>query len=255
LAGRITHFLDVIQVLVHRDFVGRYRNTLLGMVWGLVSPCLFLLVFYFVFTRIFRIGIERYATFTFIGILAWTWFQASLVQAVSIITSSANLVAQPRFPIPALPIVAVIGNLINLVIALPVLLAILLIEGGRLSPLILYLPVLLFINLLLNVSLSYFLAAWNVFFRDVQYIVPAFLQLGYYVSPIFYDAERVPVEFRKFMTLNPMYGLIEGYRDVILRGVMPDWGDMFLIFVVSALLMVVGYLYFKHASYRFLEDL
>lgn len=250
------HFRDVILVLVGRDYKGRYKNTALGFLWSVISPLLFLLTFYFIFKLIIDLGIPRYATFVFSGVVAWTWFSSSLSQAVLSIPAHPNLVGQPGFPVAALPIVAVTSNLINFCISLPILLVILAIEGSAPTPaLLLGLPPLIITQFVLTLSISYLVAAINVTFRDTQFILPIILQLGYYVTPIFYDIALVPAEYRPIFDLNPMVPLITAYRNLLMHGILPDWTLLAGIFAGSLVLLLAGYRYFQRARHRFLEEL
>src|SRR5690242_13337808 len=127
----VRHFSDVVLTLVRRDFLGRYRNTAIGMLWALGSPLLYLLVFYVVFGHVLQLGIARYASFVLVGVLAGGWTQASMLRAVAAITTSGSMLSQPGFPVASLPIVAVTSNLVTFVISLPLLLVVMLVEGAH----------------------------------------------------------------------------------------------------------------------------
>ncbi|OJU12595.1 MAG: hypothetical protein BGN86_01100 [Caulobacterales bacterium 68-7] len=253
--GRLAHALDVVRVLVGREFKSRYRKTSLGVAWSVLSPLLFLMTFYLVFKVVIDLQIERYASYIFIGIVAWTWFQGALGDSVIGISSNPGLVSQPGFPVFAVPIVSVTTALINFLTALPIVLVVLLFEGARPHLIWLTLPLLVFIQYVLTLGLSYLLAALNVHLRDTQYILPAVLQIGYFMSPIFYDASRAPKQFALLFNLNPMVHILGGYRDILLRGAAPNWGALGVVFVCSAALLWVGHAFFRRASYRFLEEL
>jgi ABC-type polysaccharide/polyol phosphate export permease len=255
LGARWSHQRDVIATLVGREFKGRYKNTAMGMAWSVISPLMFLLVFYFLFEKVLDLGIPRYASFAFTGIVAWMWFQGTLSEAVTSISSNASLVSQPGFPVATLPVVAVTSNLVNFLIALPLLAGLLLIEGARPGLSLIALPLLFALQYLLALSFAYVVAAFNVHFRDTQYILPIMLQLGYYVTPIFYDLKRVPPEYHSLFNWNPMVPLVQGYRAILLEGAWPDWRAIAAVALVSLAVLFLGYRYFRHASYRFLEDL
>ena len=254
-AGTLGHMIDIVAVLASREFKGRYKNTSVGMVWSLISPLMYLLVFYFVFKLGLRIPIDRYASYAFIGILAWMWMLSSLTEATGSITGNAPLVSQPGFPTAALPIVACVTAMINFVIALPLLFAIVLFEGGRIHATALLLPVVAVVQFALALGLSYFLAALNVHFRDTRYALPILLQLGYYVTPIFYELDRVPADYRRVLGLNPMVYIVEAYRAVLMHGTMPDWFSLGILMAIACILLVLGYRTFARASNRFLEEL
>jgi lipopolysaccharide transport system permease protein len=251
----LRHTRDVIITLVGRDFHSRYRNTALGLLWALLSPLLFLTIFYLMFRVVLNLGIKRYASFAFTGILVWGWFQAALSQAVVSISSNASLVVQPRFPIATLPCVAVAANLVAFLIALPLLLGFVVIEGAHLSWSLLALPMLFALQFIFTLSLCYLVAALNVSLRDVQYILPVLLQAGYYATPIFYDLHRMSPRLQKILMLNPMAWLIDAYRTVLILGRLPNLAPLSIFLGASLLMLIVGYRYFVHASHRFLEEL
>jgi ABC-type polysaccharide/polyol phosphate export permease len=182
MSGRFQRLWEVALLLVQRDFRGRYKHTHVGMLWSIINPLMFLLIFYFLFKIVLNIGIPRYASFVFTGIVVWTWLQAGLMQAVTSISSNPGLVSQPDFPIAALPIVSTASAFLNMALSFPLLIVILAVEGARPSLALLALPLLLIAQLLLILSLAYLVAAFNVAFRDVEHALPILLQLGYYES-------------------------------------------------------------------------
>lgn len=254
LAPRWAHFLDVVRVLVRRDFASRYRNTALGFLWALVSPLLFLAVFYVMFGVVLKIGIAHYASFVLIGVLSWSWFQGALVQAVHSITGNANFISQPGFPAIALPVVAVASTFLTFLIALPLLIALLLFEGARPAPTLALLPAIMLIQAIVTLALAYAVAAVNVSLRDVQYVIPVLLQLGYYVTPIFYDPDRAPERIRGWLALNPMYDIICAYRAILLGAGEIHWSGLIVILLCALVTLGLTFAYFRHCSERFLED-
>ena len=252
---RWRHGIDVVIVLVARDFRGRYRNTGIGVLWSVLNPLLFLLTFYLVFARLMHIGIAHYASFAFTAIIAWSWLQGALQQSAESITSSATLTAQPGFPLQALPLAAVGSGLIHLLIALPLLALLLLAEGVPLTWRAVTVLPLLGLQGLLLLGMSFIVAALNVRYRDTQHILPVILQVGYFLTPIFYDLNVVGPEYRGYFTFNPMAVLIQAYRAVLMQGSFPDWRPLAGLFVLALLLLVVGRRYFERARDTFLEAL
>ncbi len=191
--SRLRYLYDLLRSLVDRDMKLLYKRSLLGIAWTLINPLLQLMVFVFVFQVILPVNIPQYSSFVFIGLLVWTWFQNSLFQATGVIISNRALIRQPGFPNEILPVVTVLTGLIHFILALPVLFIFLMIDGVQFQPiLLLLLPILQTIQFVLTVSLSYFLAALNVTFRDTQHTLGVLLQLWFYVTPIFYAVKNVP---------------------------------------------------------------
>ncbi|WP_121119926.1 ABC transporter permease [Croceibacterium ferulae] len=253
--GSFNHWRDVIWLLVSRDFRGRYKHTKVGMLWSLASPVMFLLIFYFLFQKVINLDIPRYASYAFAGIIVWNWTQQALIASASSISSNQALVAQPRFPVAALPIISVTSSMLNLVIAFPLLLLLAWIDGAQITLVLVALPIVAAAQFLLILAFAYIIAAINVSLRDVEQILPIALQLGYYVTPIFFSMSNVPGEFHGAFLANPMTHIITAYRDIIMYGQWPAWTSLGIIVAGSGLLLILGLRIFKHAQYRFLEEL
>jgi lipopolysaccharide transport system permease protein len=232
-----------------------YKRSALGIAWTLISPLLQLLVFIFVFQVIIKMDIPQYSSYVFTGLLVWNWFQNSLFQATGIIISSRPLIRQPGFPNAILPIVVVTTGLIHFILALPVLVVFLLIDGVQLTPVVLALPLLQIIQFALTVTFSYFLASLNVTFRDTQHTLGVLLQFLFYLTPIFYELGSIPDRYWFIYGLNPMVHIVTCYRQILIWGTQPDWLALAIISGVVAVLMPIGYKLFQHQSLRFVEEI
>ena len=221
--GRLGHLYDLIHELVLREIRIRYQRSVLGIGWSLLNPLLQLLVFFFVFRWIVPVRVPNFPVFLFIGILVWNWFQACVNGGTSVITDNPMLIRQPAFPTTILPVVTVTSQLVNFLLALPILLGVLLWSGVSLSSWSLLLPLVIALQFVLTLAIVYVTAAVHVSFRDTQYLLGIALLLGFYLSPVFYDASAVPVAFAAIYRLNPMVALLDGYRAVLLRGEAPDF--------------------------------
>lgn len=251
---RWRHLLDVISVLVMRDQRARYKSTVFGVIWAIASPALFLLTFYVLFQLVLPLKVEDYAAHLFIGLIAWTWFQTTVMESVGSIVGNPGLMNQPGFPRAALPAVSTVSNLLTLVLTLPLLILILIGSGIAPGPALLALPLLLGLQFILVLAVAYFVAALNVTFRDLQYIAPILLQLGYFLTPIFYEVRAVPEPARSILALNPMLQVIEGYRAVLMRGEWPNWNSILPLVLVAAMALWLAVRFFRSASLRFLEE-
>jgi lipopolysaccharide transport system permease protein len=249
------HLRDTIAVLVARDQKSRYQSTSMGIVWAVASPLLFLMTFYFLFKVILPINIPNYAAHLFIGIVVWAWFQGATAEAVSCIVANPGLVAQPGFPVAALPFAVTTSHLVTLLLTLPILIVILLLGGSRMGLSLLALPVITAGLFVFVLGIGYLVAALNVPFRDMQYIVPILLQLGYFATPIFYDVAQMPDVPRAVLSFNPMLQFVEAYRAVLMRAEWPDWTGLLTTVVFAALLLAFAHHVFRRASSRFLEEL
>jgi lipopolysaccharide transport system permease protein len=252
---RLLYLYDLLHQLVARDMKLLYKRSVLGIAWTLISPLLQLGVFAFVFQVILPANIPRYSSFAFTGLLVWTWFQNSLFQATGAIIANRALIRQPGFPTPILPVVIVMTGMIHFLLALPLLIVFLAIDGVEIKPVLLVLPMLMAIQFALTVSFAYLLAALNVTFRDTQHTLGVLLQLFFYLTPVFYDVTNVPKDYQSLYSLNPMVPLVTAYRAVLMRGMAPDWQALLMISIATAVLLPVGYQIFRRQSARFVEEL
>lgn len=251
----VLHLRDLIYQLVGREMKVRYKRSVLGIAWTLLNPLLQLLVFATVFRAVLKMNIPHYTSSLFCGLMVWTWFQASLTDATGVINANATLIRQPGFPSIILPIVMILVHMIHFVLALPVLLVFLLIDGVTLRLDIWQLPFLMLLQLGFTSSLSYILAATSVTFYDTKYTVGVLLQLFFYATPIFYDIHIVPDRYRFWYWLNPMSQIVTAYRAILLEHVQPNWLPLLGIGVGALGLFLLGRGYFITQSDRFVEEI
>ncbi|HEU4325549.1 MAG TPA: ABC transporter permease [Roseiflexaceae bacterium] len=251
----LRHFADLLRELVGRDLKLRYKRSLLGIAWALITPLVQLAVFTFLFRYVVRLDVPHYSSYVFSGVLAWNWFQNSLYMSAGAIVDNRELIRRPGFPAAVLPAVIITTNLIYYLLALPPLLALLWLDGVALTPAALALPLVMAIQFMLTLSLSYLVATCHVLFRDTQHLLSVALMLLFYLTPIFYQAEAVPEVYRPFYQLNPAVHLVDAYRAVLLRGELPPSGPTLALCGAAAVLLWVGYTVFMNTSHRFVEEL
>ncbi len=252
---RFVYLWDLLRSLVDRDMKLMYKRSFLGILWTLINPLLQLAVFVFVFQVVLKVEIYQYSSYVFSGLLVWNWFQNSLFQATGVIISSRPLIRQPGFPIAILPVVVVTTGLIHFLLALPILVIFLLLDGVTFTPWILALPLLNIIQFMLTVSMAYFLAAFNVSFRDTQHTLGVVLQLLFYLTPIFYEISSIPSEYWYAYGLNPLVHIVTCYRQILLWGTQPDWLALGMIAGCTLISLPLGYYIFKRQSLRFVEEI
>lgn len=254
-ASRLVHTRDVLRELIARDVKLRYRGSYFGMAWTLLNPIAELLVLSFIFGAVLPMGIPNFAAFLFTGLLVYTWFQTSLFFATAAIVGNRDLVRRPNFPLSVLPIVSVASTLLHFLLSLPVLFVLLLWTGVHLTSALVALPALIAVQFILILSLAYPLAAVNVWFRDTQYFLKVLLQLLFFMTPVFYESKMIPERFQALYRFNPMVGVVDGYRDVIVRGVLPSPQSWLRLLAVSSVLLLLGFGAFKRASRKFADEL
>lgn len=249
------HLRDLMRVMVTRDIKLRYKGSFLGILWSLLNPFVQLLVFSFVFQALLPLDIPNYPAYLFTGLLAWGWFNAALMSSATVILEGRDLIRRPGFPPIVLPVVTVASNLVHFLLSLPILLLFLLFTQIVLQPTLFWLPVIICLQFVFTLSLAYFVATFHVMFRDTQHLVNIFLLLLFYLTPIFYDANRFSPQIQWLFHLNPLLVLLDAYRAILINGQPPDFLALGLLLGLSAALLVVGYRLFLQTSYRFVEEL
>jgi lipopolysaccharide transport system permease protein len=249
------HARDLLAELVVRDIKLRYRGSLLGILWTLLNPLAELLVLLFVFRVVLRVDIENFPAHLFVGLLVYGWFQTSLNSATGSIVGNRELVRRPGVAVWVLPAVIVASNLVHLILSLPILLGLLLFTGIPLTGALFFLPVLLIIEFVLILGFAYPVATIHVWFRDTQHVLRVALQLLFYLTPIFYGVQSVPEGLRRIYLINPMAHVVEAFRDVLMRGTVPELSSVVGLALASAALLGFSLLWFLRTSHRFVDEL
>jgi lipopolysaccharide transport system permease protein len=241
---RLEHLFDVTLHLVGRELAVRHRDSLFGWLWSLTPALLQLLVTHFLFTRVIPLGVENYAVFLLVGILAYSWFSRSVNSGTSALTSNRSLVLRPGFPTVVLPVVAVVGGLVDYLLAFPVLLAVVALTVGLRVELALF-PLVLAVQFLLTLGLAWVVACLNVFFRDMRHIVGIVVGLGFWITPIFYRQRDVPEAFSLVYDLNPMAVIVETHRALLLGEDLPSAGALTAV-TAASIAILLGALFVFH---------
>lgn len=245
---------DLVVHLARRELASRHRFTLLGWAWPLARQLAQLGVLVLLFGSILDLGIEDYGVFVFTGLVAWTWFSAALNEGSDAIVGQRHLLFRQGCPAAVLPMAAVAVAFADVLIALPVLLA-MVAAAGDLHASVLFLPVLASIQLLLLCGLGWLFSAATVYLRDVRQLVLLGVTLLFYLTPVFYDRSAVPGSYEWLFDLNPMSTLIEGYRAVLLEQRLPDAGPLAALALVSGAVAVAGLAVFQRLRGGFVDEL
>jgi lipopolysaccharide transport system permease protein len=215
----------------------------LGFFWSFVNPLLQLLTYGLVFMVILpgthAKQMEPYLVFFFTGILPWTWFNASILEAASVLIAGGSLIKKVMFPAEVLPVVTVLTNLVHFLLGLPILLAVLA-AYGRLTPWALLLPLPLLVQLVLTVGLALVVSALTVHFRDLQNILAHLLHLWFFASPVLYYYGTLTGRVRMALRLNPMSHLLVSYQQMLFEGRFDHWRGLAATAVVAILAFALG---------------
>jgi len=252
---RFVYLRDLLRELVARDLKVRYKRSLLGIGWSLITPLLQLVVLSFTFRVVLPLGVENYTLFLFTGLISWTWFQTSLNLSCLSILDNRTLVRQPNFPLSVLPVVTVGSNLVNFLLALLILVPFMLLPGSHVNWTLIFLPAIIAVQFIVIVSLAYFVAVLHVRYRDTQPILTVLLMLGFYLTPVFYPVSKIPEEFQLLYHLNPMVTILTAYRSVLVDGEVPPLASLTIVCLIFCGVLALGYKVFRSASYQFAEEL
>ena len=251
----LVRYRELIFALTQREIKARYRQSLLGIGWAIAQPLAFMVVFSLVFSRVARLPTEgiAYPIFAYSALVPWTFFANALTTATIGLVSQRSIVTKTYFPREVIVLSQVGARFVDFLAAALVLA--LMMVGYGIAPTVwlLLLPVLLVVLLALIVAVSLITSALNVSFRDLAPVVGLGLQVWLYLTPVAYSLTSIPDELRPLYILNPMVGLIEGFRSVIARGQPPAWDLLALSTGISVLLLVVAYVYFKYAERAFAD--
>lgn len=248
------HLVELVLHLVRRELASAHRNTLLGWTWPLVRQLAQLAVLVFLFSHVLRLKIADYPVFVFAGLIAFTWFQASLIAAAYSVVSNAHFVTNPKFPTIALPLVAVAVPFFDVLVALPVLLLLLAI-AGRLSAVAPLLLLLIVAQFVFTVGVALITSAANVYLRDVQNLVVVLLLLLFYMTPIFYGLKNVPPQFHWVLRANPLTAFVNGDRAVLFEGRLPATVDVVIAAGATIAALLIGLVTFRRLQPGFVDEL
>jgi lipopolysaccharide transport system permease protein len=241
---------EVVTHLARRELDSKHHLTLFGWTWPLVRQLAQLGVLVFIFTKVFTTTIPHFAVFVFIALIAWTWFASAIGDATTSVAGARHLVFQSRVPTAAIPIVAVVVPLVDVLIALPVLLLMLGISD-ELRWTLLLCPLLIPIQALLMAGVAWLVSAASVFFRDVPNVVFLGLTLLFYMTPVFYETSSIPSKYAWVLKLNPLAVIIEEYRALLLGGPAPSGWLLAYVVLLSAAVAGGGYAFFRRLESRF----
>jgi lipopolysaccharide transport system permease protein len=249
-------FRELFFFLSWRDILVRYKQTAIGLSWSIIRPFLTMMVFTFIFGRIAKLPAEGvpYPILVFAAMLPWQFFSTSFSDASNSLLLNSNMLTKIYFPRLIIPVSTVIVNLVDFIISFVLLIG-LMIWYHFVPPLsMIYLPLFLAMTFLISMGAGLFVAALNVKYRDFKYIVPFVIQIGMYISPVGFSSNVIPEKWRLLYSLNPMVGVIDGFRWCILGSNSHIYlPGMILSIVFTLLLLFFGVWYFRKMEKTFAD--
>jgi lipopolysaccharide transport system permease protein len=247
---RLVHCRDLLYTLsVHRLKV-RYKQSLLGPVWAILQPLSLMLIYTIIFSRIFRIPTNGapYALFAYTALVPWTYFATGLSTGTNSLVTHSSLITKVYFPREILPLTYVVAALVDLLVATVVLSPLMAYYDVHLTVRAIYAIPVIGILTVFIVGVSLVLSAIQVRYRDIGVALPLVLQVWMFATPVIYPLSIVPVKWRSLYLLNPMAGIVESFRRVVLLGAQPELQALATSAVISAILLPAAFVYFKHVE-------
>jgi lipopolysaccharide transport system permease protein len=252
-------YKDLLYFLAWRDFKVRYKQTVIGASWAVIRPILTMVVFTVVFGRLAKLPTEgqaAYPVMVFAAMLPWYFFSSSLQESSLSVVNNAQMISKIYFPRIIIPIAPFFVNLVDFVISLVILLALMAYYHTPITIKILYMPLFLIHSIVAALGVSLWIAALNAQYRDFRYIVPFIIQIGLYVSPIGFSSSIIPEQWRLVYNLNPMVGVIDGFRWCLLgSGIELYVPGLTVSITLSLLLLVGGIVFFGNRERKFADVL
>jgi lipopolysaccharide transport system permease protein len=250
-------FRELFYILSWRDIKVRYKQTVIGAAWSLLRPLLTTIIFTLVFSRIAKLenpGAAPYALMVFAGMLPWQFFSNALGEASNSLVGNANLITKVYFPRMIIPAAAVITSLVDFAISF-LLLIILCAYYGFLPPVqVLALPVFILLAFCLAFGVGLYFTSVNVRFRDFRYVVPFVVQFGLYITPVGFSFGLIEQKYRLWYALNPMVGVINGFRWCLLGDPM-HWPSFFVSGTITLVCLAIGVRYFRKVEKSFADNI
>lgn len=252
---KIYNYRELLKTNVKKEIRGRYKNSILGILWSFLNPLLQLLVYSVIFGALLASGDKTYPIYICVALIPWTYFTSSITQAAFTVIGNADIIKKVYFPREILPISVVTSGAVNFIISTIIILAFVIFSGLGLSWYIVFYPFVLLVQYVLLLGISFIVSSITVYFRDLEHIIGIVLLAAFYGTPIVYRLEQLPANLQIIMQLNPMTHIINGYRDIFYYHQMPDMKVLGILLLLSVILTVIGYFIFKKLQKGFAEEL
>lgn len=248
-------FRELLYFLIWRDIKVRYKQTILGLSWAIIQPLFTMVIFSLFFGRLAQVPSDDlpYPLFSYAALVPWTFFANALTQGSNSLVSSANMLKKIYFPRLTLPIATVFSGVIDFALAMVVLLLMMLFFNRVPTSNVVWLPFFLLLALITSLGVSLWLSAMNVQFRDVRYTVPFLTQAWLFATPIAYPSSMLSEPWRTIYGINPMVGVVEGFRWALLDTDTAPGAMVFVSALVACALLISGAFYFRRMERTFAD--
>lgn len=253
--GEIWSYRELLYFFVWRDIKVRYKQTALGVSWAIIQPLLTMVVFSIFFGKLGKMPSDGipYPIFSFAALVPWTLFSNGLTQATASVVASSNLIKKVYFPRLIIPMATVLAGVVDFLIAFAVLLVMMAAYGIVPTINSIWLPFYLVLTVVSALAISVWLSALNVKYRDIKYVVPFLSQIWLFMTPIAYSASLLSEPWRTIYSLNPMVGVVEGFRWALLGAETPPGYSTIASALASVVILIAGAMYFRRVEKDFAD--
>lgn len=249
------NYRQLLKSNVSKEIRGKYKGSILGILWSFVNPLLMTLVYAIVFPFVLKNAQEHYTTFIVIAVLPWTFFTTAISQGTNCILVNGGIIKKVYFPREILPLSIVVSSLINFLISCLIIFIFLIFSGIGFSLYILLLPLIIIIQFTLVLGIVLITSSIDVYIRDLEYIINFFISMLFYATPVLYSMNMFPIKIQNILKLNPMTTIIESYRDVLFYQQVPNVLGLALVAIFSIIIIILGIKVFKKLEKGFAEEL
>ncbi len=260
---QVWNYREMLKNSVRKELRGRYKGSVLGFLWTFVNPLMQLIIYSVVFNRILKVpgseNVPDYTLWLFVALVPWTCLSATVLQSSTAIISNGNLIKKIYFPRMILPLSMTLTNFINFLLTEIIVFASVLFFRAPITAAYLALPIIFILLFVLGFAFALLLSAITVYFRDLEHIFSVFIMLWFYLSPILYDPKQLPEPLPEavmfWYTKNPLYGIVNGIRDIMIFGRFPNMQELLYVAAFSSVMLLVALYIFNRCQRRFAEEI
>ena len=252
----IYNYRNMVFSLVKRDLRGKYRNSAFGFLWNFLNPLFQIIIYYIVFSSLMSFDMESYHVFLTAGMIPWFFFSSSMTAGSSCIVNQASMVQKMKFPREVIPIVLLISNLINFLIAYSIVFAMIAVTGyGFSGTSLLFLPVVVILQFLFTLGIVFITSSLDVYYRDVSSIVGVLMMGMIWVTPVIYRSYFGSELLQTILKYNPLTYFMNIYHDLLYYKTIPNLYDFEICGALAVIVLIIGWLIFVKLQYKFAEEL
>ena len=255
IAKDLYNYRELLKTNIKKDVGGKYKNSVLGVLWSFINPLLQIAVYALVFQVILKSNIENYTVYLCCGLIPWQYFSSIVLRGAAVIVDNANIIKKVYFPREILPISIVASEGVNFLISTIIILGFVIFGGIGLSWNILWYFLIVAIQFIVSIGVALIVSSLTVYFRDLLHLLGIVIQLLFYATPIVYAINSVPANLQWIVKINPMSYLIEAYRSIFCNQTIPNFQGLLIALGMGIALCVVGYFIFNKLEKRFAEEL